>query len=65
MSIIHMEGQTRGMAIKLLSGYLILINEALCEQARWRAFMHELKHILDEDFEGEKNVEELERGIAG
>jgi hypothetical protein len=56
-----MDGQARGMTIELLEGYLILINEALCDGAKWRTFMHELQHVVNDDFNRGQLVCEIER----
>ena len=39
----------------------IYINDALSPEAKKRAFLHELRHIEDEDFYNDRSIEEVER----
>ena len=39
----------------------IYINDALSPAAKKRAFLHELRHIEDEDFYNDRSIEEVER----
>jgi hypothetical protein len=61
VSIIPIDGQSRGETIKLTNDYLILINESLSDECKWKFFMHELGHIIDGDFDREEPVDEIER----
>ena len=39
----------------------IYINDALSPEAKKRAFLHELRHIENEDFYNDRSIEEVER----
>lgn len=40
--------------------YTIVINDNLSDQARLRAYLHELNHILNEDFFKEETANQIE-----
>ena len=39
----------------------IYINDRLSPEAKKRAFLHELRHIEDDDFYNDRSIEEVER----
>ena len=41
--------------------YTIVINENLCEEAQFRTFRHEIKHIANRDFDSPLSADEIER----
>lgn len=40
--------------------YTVVINEALCQVARMRAYRHEVNHIMNGDFEKTTSVDLIE-----
>ena len=51
-----------GQVLKRKDKHLILINTNLAEEKRKEVIIHELEHILNSDFNDEKNIEEKEGG---
>lgn len=50
-----------GQVIKRKDRHLILINSNLAEKKKKQAIIHELEHILNNDFNDDKNIIEKEK----
>lgn len=55
-----MPGSIRSCVVLKDDIYTILINETLSQDARLKAYEHEMEHIKNEDFNKECSVNEIE-----
>lgn len=46
----------KGQVFKKKDKHLILINNDICEEKKRLALIHELEHIINEDFESDKSL---------
>ena len=55
-----MPGRIRAYVVLKDDHYTVVINEALCQVARMRAYRHEVNHIMNGDFEKTTSVDLIE-----
>lgn len=52
--------EIKGLAIICGTWYQIEINECIPREQQWKAFLHELYHVVNNDFDRDEPVEDIE-----
>lgn len=47
---------TRGMTLKELDGYVIYLNQNLCQEDKLKTLWHELTHLRNRDFQPDRYI---------